>query len=92
MLANTTENRALEKSIVTTFNFKLAAKIHKFKSTHKNVINIDEVWKNPAQKYYHQVQTFLWDAYSYFTAILDDPTSYGFTDATGFGADGEFWA
>ncbi|KAK0446950.1 uncharacterized protein EV420DRAFT_1714401 [Desarmillaria tabescens] len=38
------------------------------------------------------VKTWIWDSNAAFTAILDDPTSYGFQDATSYG-DGAtiFW-
>ncbi|KAK7032144.1 hypothetical protein VNI00_013318 [Paramarasmius palmivorus] len=38
------------------------------------------------------ITTYFYDSYSGFTKILDDPTSYGFKDATSYG-DGEdiFW-
>ncbi|KIY73848.1 carbohydrate esterase family 16 protein [Cylindrobasidium torrendii FP15055 ss-10] len=38
------------------------------------------------------VQTFIWDSYSTFNKILDDPTTYGFTNITGYGdGEGFFW-
>ncbi|KAJ3782457.1 hypothetical protein GGU10DRAFT_251097, partial [Lentinula aff. detonsa] len=38
------------------------------------------------------VTTFLWDANTAFTTILDDPTAYGFIDAVSYGTDsGYFW-
>lgn len=38
------------------------------------------------------VTTWIWDSNAAFTAILDDPTSYGFEDATTFGdAPNIFW-
>ncbi|KAK0446962.1 uncharacterized protein EV420DRAFT_1714419 [Desarmillaria tabescens] len=38
------------------------------------------------------VKTWIWDSNAAFTAILDDPTSYGFQDVTSYGdADGLFW-
>ncbi|EEB97478.1 hypothetical protein MPER_03195, partial [Moniliophthora perniciosa FA553] len=38
------------------------------------------------------ISTYLYDSYAGFTKILDDPTSYGFRDATTYG-EGEdiFW-
>ncbi|KIK60905.1 carbohydrate esterase family 16 protein, partial [Collybiopsis luxurians FD-317 M1] len=32
------------------------------------------------------VKTFLWDSNTYFNTILDNPTTYGFKDATSFGS------
>ncbi|PBK90474.1 hypothetical protein ARMGADRAFT_1032489 [Armillaria gallica] len=38
------------------------------------------------------VTTWIWDSNAAFTAILDNPTAYGFEDATTFGDDpGVFW-
>ncbi|THU97432.1 hypothetical protein K435DRAFT_662833 [Dendrothele bispora CBS 962.96] len=38
------------------------------------------------------VTTFLWDSYEDFNKILDNPTQYGFRDATAFGSgDDLFW-
>ncbi|KAJ3748325.1 hypothetical protein DFH05DRAFT_1588150, partial [Lentinula detonsa] len=38
------------------------------------------------------VTTFLWDANTAFTTILNDPTAYGFIDAVSYGTDsGYFW-
>ncbi|KAJ7737093.1 fungal cellulose binding domain-containing protein [Mycena metata] len=40
----------------------------------------------------HGVTTWVYDAYSIFTAILDDPTKYGFSsNITGYGDTGQFW-
>ncbi|KAK0446963.1 uncharacterized protein EV420DRAFT_1714429, partial [Desarmillaria tabescens] len=41
---------------------------------------------------YSCVKAWMWDSNAAFTAILDDPTSYGFQDATSYGdGDGLFW-
>ncbi|KAG9221383.1 hypothetical protein CCMSSC00406_0009832 [Pleurotus cornucopiae] len=38
------------------------------------------------------VETYIWDSHATFTRILDSPTTYGFVDATTFGAGpGIFW-
>ncbi|KAF4598901.1 hypothetical protein EYR38_007313 [Pleurotus pulmonarius] len=38
------------------------------------------------------VETYIWDSHATFTRILDSPTTYGFVDATTFGAgSGIFW-
>ncbi|KAF8915394.1 hypothetical protein CPB85DRAFT_1432998 [Mucidula mucida] len=38
------------------------------------------------------VQTWVWDSNALFTTILDDPTSYGFTDVTTYGDSPDlFW-
>ena len=36
-------------------------------------------------------QTWIWDSNSVFSMILDDPTAYGFVDATSYGNTGDFW-
>lgn len=36
-------------------------------------------------------QTWVWDANAAFSAILDDPTAYGFVDNTSYGGTGDFW-
>lgn len=33
----------------------------------------------------------MWDSYAAFTPILDNPTAYGFNDATSYGQSGDFW-
>ena len=37
------------------------------------------------------VQTWVYDANSAFNKILDNPTAYGFTDATSYGGANDFW-
>ncbi|KAJ3002009.1 hypothetical protein NUW54_g6083 [Trametes sanguinea] len=37
------------------------------------------------------VQTWVWDSNAAFTTVLDDPTAYGFVDATSYGNPGDFW-
>jgi phospholipase/lecithinase/hemolysin len=37
------------------------------------------------------VSTFLFDAHSAFTVILNDPTKFGFVDNTSYGNAGDFW-
>ncbi|TFK68483.1 hypothetical protein BDN72DRAFT_769249 [Pluteus cervinus] len=38
------------------------------------------------------VKTFLWDSYTTFSTILDNPTAYGFVDATSYGSAANlFW-
>ncbi|KAJ7023841.1 fungal cellulose binding domain-containing protein [Mycena alexandri] len=40
----------------------------------------------------HGVTTWVYDSYSIFAAILDDPTKYGFSsNITGYGDPGQFW-
>ncbi|EIM80926.1 uncharacterized protein STEHIDRAFT_182917 [Stereum hirsutum FP-91666 SS1] len=36
-------------------------------------------------------QTWVWDANAAFSAILDDPTAYGFVDNTSYGGTDDFW-
>ncbi|TDL22924.1 hypothetical protein BD410DRAFT_722017 [Rickenella mellea] len=36
-------------------------------------------------------KTFVWDANSVFNTILNNPTAYGFSDATSFGGAKSFW-
>ncbi|KAF5377405.1 hypothetical protein D9757_009692 [Collybiopsis confluens] len=39
-----------------------------------------------------KVKTFIWDANAAFTTILNNPTAFGFKDATSFGdASNLFW-
>ncbi|KAJ7777694.1 hypothetical protein DFH07DRAFT_731107 [Mycena maculata] len=38
------------------------------------------------------VTTWLWDAHTVFTTILNDPTAYGFVDPVSYGNTGDFWA
>jgi len=37
------------------------------------------------------VKTWIWDSNAEFTTILNNPTAYGFKDATSYGATGDFW-
>jgi len=37
------------------------------------------------------VQTWLWDSNAAFTTVLNNPTAYGFVDATSYGNTGDFW-
>ncbi|KAL5512574.1 hypothetical protein ACEPAG_3227 [Sanghuangporus baumii] len=37
------------------------------------------------------VQTWVWDSNTAFTVILDNPTAFGFIDATSYGGTGSFW-
>ena len=37
------------------------------------------------------VQTFVYDANAAFAKVLDNPTAYGFVDATSYGGPGDFW-
>ncbi|KAI5122325.1 hypothetical protein M0805_002492 [Coniferiporia weirii] len=37
------------------------------------------------------VSTWLWDSNAAFTQVLDDPTAFGFIDATSYGGTGDFW-
>ncbi len=39
-----------------------------------------------------QVMTHVWDSNTAFDVVLDDPTKYGFVDATSYGKTGDFWA
>ncbi|PIL33756.1 hypothetical protein GSI_04381 [Ganoderma sinense ZZ0214-1] len=38
------------------------------------------------------VRQFVWDSNSAFNVVLDNPTKYGFVDATSYGQTGDFWA
>jgi phospholipase/lecithinase/hemolysin len=38
------------------------------------------------------VRTFLWDSHTFFTTVLNSPTTYGFKDATSYGTGSQyFW-
>ncbi|KAI0629647.1 hypothetical protein C8Q77DRAFT_1236175 [Trametes polyzona] len=37
------------------------------------------------------VSTWIWDSNAAFSEVLDNPTKYGFVDATSYGGDGDFW-
>ncbi|KAI0765698.1 hypothetical protein BD413DRAFT_637829 [Trametes elegans] len=37
------------------------------------------------------VKTWQWDSNAAFTTVLNDPTKFGFKDATSFGGEGDFW-
>ena len=38
------------------------------------------------------VKTWIWDSYTSFTKIMDDPKAYGFKDATSYGDGSDiFW-
>ncbi|KAI0330409.1 hypothetical protein GY45DRAFT_1250928 [Cubamyces sp. BRFM 1775] len=37
------------------------------------------------------VKTWIWDSNTAFSTVLDDPTAYGFVDATSYGGQGDFW-
>ncbi|KAI0657770.1 hypothetical protein C8Q70DRAFT_1046069 [Cubamyces menziesii] len=37
------------------------------------------------------VKTWIWDSNTAFTTVLDNPTAYGFVDATSYGGQGDFW-
>ncbi|CDO77590.1 Carbohydrate Esterase Family 16 protein [Trametes cinnabarina] len=37
------------------------------------------------------VKTWLWDSNAAFTTVLNNPTAYGFVDATSYGNTGDFW-
>jgi phospholipase/lecithinase/hemolysin len=37
------------------------------------------------------VSTYLFDAHSAFTTILNNPSKYGFTSVTAYGQTGDFW-
>ena len=40
----------------------------------------------------NQVKTFFWDSNAQFTTMLNNPTAYGFADATSYGsAATDFW-
>ncbi|KAF8883275.1 hypothetical protein BD779DRAFT_1748045 [Infundibulicybe gibba] len=73
MLAQAASAQASEKTVITTFNSKLATKISAFKSANSGV------------------QTWTWDSNAAFATILNSPKTYGFTDATSYGATGNFW-
>jgi phospholipase/lecithinase/hemolysin len=74
MLAEPAASQALEKSVIATFNTKLAAKISAFQAANSGA------------------QTFLWDANTEFTTILNSPQAYGFQDATSYGSSPTmFW-
>lgn len=93
MLAGPASAQALEKSVIDTFNDKLADKISEFKITHPGVFRLYRCMHvNPVLTTDLQVRTYLWDSNSAFTTILNDPTKYGFVDATSYGAPGDFWA
>ncbi|EJD08183.1 uncharacterized protein FOMMEDRAFT_187171 [Fomitiporia mediterranea MF3/22] len=36
-------------------------------------------------------KTWVWDSNTVFTVFLDNPTAFGFVDATSYGATGDFW-
>ena len=40
---------------------------------------------------YTQVKTWIWDSNAAFTKVLDNPTQFGFVDATSFGGEKSFW-
>ncbi|KAF8874987.1 hypothetical protein BD779DRAFT_1450461 [Infundibulicybe gibba] len=73
MLAQAASAQAIEKTVIDTFNSKLAAKASAFKSANSGV------------------QTWIWDSNAAFKTILNSPKTYGFTDATSYGATGNFW-
>jgi hypothetical protein len=96
MLAQPASSRATEKTVIADFNRKLAAKINEFKRSNSGVsvlrsfsASVNLTGLGYAGK---KVSTWLWDANAAFTTVLDDPTKYGFKDATSYGTgDGIFW-
>ncbi|KAJ7888821.1 fungal cellulose binding domain-containing protein [Mycena leptocephala] len=61
------------KTVIESFNTKLAAKVKSFKAMN------------------HGVRTWIWDSYSLFNIILNDPTKFGFVDGVSYGEPGDFW-
>lgn len=90
MLKQSAVARAKEKSVITDFNTKLANKVLAFQDAHHGV---RQIWYNSTSNSLNslQSQTWLWDSNAAFTAVLNSPTSYGFKDATSYGAIGDFW-
>ncbi|KAG8965732.1 hypothetical protein FRC05_003049 [Tulasnella sp. 425] len=68
MLGQGSTSTALEKSVIDTYNSKLAAKVSAFQSAHSGTT------------------TWLYNSNAKVTQILNSPTSYGFQDATTYGA------
>ncbi|OCB85840.1 hypothetical protein A7U60_g7194 [Sanghuangporus baumii] len=73
MLQQSADARNLEKTGITGYNSKLAARATQLKANNTGV------------------QTSVWDSNTAFTVILDNPTSFGFVDATSYGGTGSFW-
>ncbi|GLB37982.1 putative cellulose-binding GDSL lipase acylhydrolase [Lyophyllum shimeji] len=74
MLSQGSSATAAEKTVITGFNSKLAAKVAAFKAANSGV------------------STWIWDSNAAFTTILNNPTAYGFVDATCYGsAANDFW-
>jgi hypothetical protein len=96
MLAQPASSRATEKTVIADFNRKLAAKIIEFKRSNSGVSVLRSFFRrshlNGLGYAGKKVSTWLWDANAAFTTVLDDPTKYGFKDATSYGTgDDIFW-
>ncbi|KAJ7167920.1 hypothetical protein C8R46DRAFT_258627 [Mycena filopes] len=85
------------KSVINTFNAKLAAKVKAFKAQNRGVRSttrtpLSAYYRSPTPWIYVQVTIWTYDSYFTFTCILDDPTKYGLSaNVTGYGDAGQFW-
>ena len=92
MLTQPVASRAVEKVVITDFNYKLAAHISSFRANHFGVSLAKHISIGLLTKLlYGQVETWLWDSNSAFARVLNSPTRYGFVDATSYGGPGDFW-
>ncbi|KDQ12170.1 carbohydrate esterase family 16 protein [Botryobasidium botryosum FD-172 SS1] len=75
VLSRNATTRALEKSVIDTFNKKLIAKAQDFGLAH-----------------FLDANTWVYDANARLVQVLDNPTAFGFKDATSYGSDNdEVW-
>ena len=92
MLAQSADAQALEKKVIAGYNAKLVSRVAALKAVNSGVsvqryLEAGRTWAN----IYTQVKTWIWDSNAAFTKILDNPTQFGFVDATSFGGEKSFW-
>lgn len=90
MLADSAADQAAEKAVIATFNSKLVTYISNFKGNNSGVRRLYSILSDKT-KHIIQVQTWLWDSNAAFTTVLNNPSAYGFVDATSYGNTGDFW-
>ena len=92
MAASGADAQAGESAVIIDFNSRLATRVSEFQGNNTGVmLAVSSVLWGMAFTFVAQVNTWLWDSWTAFTTVLNDPTAYGFVDNTSYGNTGDFW-
>lgn len=91
MLTQSNSTRALEASIIDSFNSQMAQIFNEFEATTAGVSSVFNSTSTLFINSHRQVRTWIYRADYWLDHILDDPTAYGFQDATSYGNATDIW-